>query len=702
MKMYKETMRRLAPVGIPLAIATLLYTVITTGQSCFGVYTISTSMSAIGLTPVLVYYVFSAIVFAFYGFSYLFKRSASDLYHSLPVSRMSLYLSVSLSTATWMGFTIVLNMLVTLFMYLISGCSFVPLYIPLLILFYFVAAMLVFAASAIGCALSGTYITALASTGLVLFLPRFVQFIMAHGVINNVPIIGWADLGVWLSPDTNIATGLIVMQSRNIFITRIVTLPHILYSLLLAAIELVIAAWLFVRRPSEVADKSAKHSTWPVITASLLAFTLLILITLYDRRLISVYGIAIVAIALLLFVVYTLLSLRSYQKALKALPAFAIAAVLAFGVSFGIQTLKDHALNVTPSADEIASVTFRGHDSTGSNNEYATLLIKDIAFTSDDIKQYVAENLSNAVQQIRDPENYYQYNGYDSYQYQTIEPITLKLTNGKTYYRTIEFINVNTLNDLRTENADFAAAIRAFPPSNGVQYVSTYNHQTDEEDMALWNSYEEEMQANGLIPNDYYNTRASVSSDDGFMYTVGDSQSISGFIVSGYVGTQRYYDYLSILLNTPKTVSLMMRTINNHALPDTIDRLSEAVEHIVSPLALENDSLSLSLNFYNVPLETGETHSDSINLYLSGYSKANSPYADTYLDYAERITDILKRAKPTSDVNGMFACLNWYEYDGSNNLPNDEPPVYLSFTDEDSQTLITLLQEWNQSVMYMY
>ncbi len=702
MKMYKETMRRLAPVGIPLAIATLLYTVITTGQNCFGVYTISTSTSAIGLTPVLVYYVFSAIVFAFYGFSYLFKRSASDLYHSLPVSRMSLYLSVSLSTATWMGFTIVLNMLVTLFMYLVSGCPFVPLYIPLLILFYFVAAMLVFAASAIGCALSGTYITALASTGLVLFLPRFVQFIIAHGLINNVPIVGWTDLGAWLSPDTNIATGLIVMQSRNMFITHIVTMPHILYSLLLAAIELVIAAWLFIRRPSEVADKSAKRIVWPIITASLLAFTLLILITLYDRKLISVYGIAIVAIALLLFVLYALLSLRNYRKVLKALPAFAIAAVLAFGVSWGIHNLENNALNVTPSADEIASVTFRGHDSSSGNSEYTSLLLKDIAFTSDDVKQYVAESLSLAVEQIRDPENYYQYGGYDSYQYQVIEPIALKLTNGKTYYRTIEFINVDTLNDLRSENADYAAAIRAFPPESGVQYVSTYNPLSDEEDRALWDSYQAEMQAKGLVPNDYYHTRASTASDDGYLYTLGDEQSLSGFIVAGYVGTQRYYDYLNIQLNTPETVSLMMRTINSHALPDTIDRLSEAVDHIISPLALENDSLSLSLNFYNVPLDSGETHSDNINLYISGYSKVNSPYADTYLDYTKKITAILKRAKTTSDVDGMFACLNWYEYDGSNNIPNDEPSVYLNFTDEDSLALIELLQEWRQSVVYMY
>ena len=206
MKMYKETLRRLLPVGLPLAIVTVLYTVITQGQNCFGAYTINISQYAQDLNPVLVYYVFTAILFAVYGFSFLFKRPVSDLYHSLPVKRMDLYLSMTLATATWMGGTILVNILTSYAMLLISGCPFVPAYIPITILFYFVASMLVYAAAAIGCALSGTLLTALASTGLVLFLPRFVQFIIARGIVAKVPIVGWHDLGIFLSPVTNIAT----------------------------------------------------------------------------------------------------------------------------------------------------------------------------------------------------------------------------------------------------------------------------------------------------------------------------------------------------------------------------------------------------------------------------------------------------------------------------------------------------------------
>ncbi|HPS82650.1 MAG TPA: hypothetical protein PLP25_12415, partial [Candidatus Limiplasma sp.] len=247
MKMYRETFKRLSPIGLALAIATLIYTIITGGQDCFGESTRSYSTSAIGMTPVLLYYAFSAVIFGMYGFSFLFKRSASDAYHSLPVTRTDLYLSTTLATATWMGGTIVLNVLCMLGMQLIGGCPFVPAYVPLSIAYFFVASMIIYAATAIGCALSGTYLTALASTGIVLFLPRFIQFIIARGVVDKTSIIGWLDLGMWLNPMTNVATGMVVMQSRSLFEPFAVQWPYILYSLLPMAAGLVVGWLLFLR-----------------------------------------------------------------------------------------------------------------------------------------------------------------------------------------------------------------------------------------------------------------------------------------------------------------------------------------------------------------------------------------------------------------------------------------------------------------------
>ncbi len=696
MKMYKEMLRKLMPVGMPLALATLIYTVIVSGQNYFGSYTISVSQSAIGLTPVLMYYVFSAVLFALYGFSFLFKRSASDLYHSLPVTRLDLYLSVTLATATWMGGTIVINVLLTLLMLLIGGCPFVPAYIPLLIAFYFVASMLVFAATAIGCAISGTLVTALASAGVVLFLPRFIQFIFARGIVAKVPIIGWLDLTPALDPMTNVATGLVVMHSRQVFMSRIVALPNILFSLLPMALMLALGAWLFIRRPSETADRGAGHKWWAAVMATLLALTAMLLITVDSHRLISVYGASVTAIAFLVFVVYQFAAARSIRQVAFSVPLFLVAALVAFGLSAGIDAAAKAMLNTAPAPEEIASVTFRGHDEKNDTPEYATLMLQDIAYTSDGVKKYVAETLADAVDRINDPLN----NAYNVYsQYQVIEPIEITLTNGQTFKRTIEFKNVDTLNQMRADDGFFQAAIRAFAPADAVQYRMVDYNFTKEENRTIWDSFVTEAQKLGVVYNDYYRARATLN-DKGYMVERGGEQSMGRIYAAGYVGDTRFADNFALRMETPDTFGLLMRTYNAYAKTDTLARLKQGVKHIVSPLAMENDSMSLDMNFYNLTLDDGEPMSWSVSLYISGYTRTQDRNYELYCDYMTKFADILQRGKLTGDPTGMFLRLNWFEYDGSQAPRMSEPACFLTFDEADAQALTALVQSWITQTTY--
>lgn len=691
MKMYRETLRRLLPIGLPLLLATLIYTLITGGQNCFGLDTIVVSTSALGMTPALIYYVFTAVAFALYGFSYLFHRPASDLYHSLPVSRMDLYLSVTLATATWMGATILLNELLMLMMLLIGGCPFVPAFVPMTVLFYFVASMIVYAATAIGCALSGTYLTALASTGVVLLLPRFIQFILARGIVAKVPIIGWLDLGFLLDPSTNIATGMIVMQSRNVFYNTIVSWGNILYSVLPMALGLLVAGWLFVRRPSETAEHGTSHQGWVLATACALALVALLLITIDGKALISIYGAAITVIALLVFIIYQLIASRSLHKVMSSLPWFLLSAVIAFGISLGIDGLTNQALSVKPTSDEIVSVTFRGHDSKAGWPEYTTLQLKDIQFTSSDIRSIVSESLAGAVEKITDPKD----SDYDTYnEYQVIEPITLKLTNGSTVMRTIEFKNIDTLNQYRSENEDFKTAVRAFPDDGNVQYAMMDYNFSKEENRALWQQYVAESKELGLVSETYYRSHAESMDNDGRTLSLNGDQTCSSFNDSGYEGTRLFSGYHSLFLETPQTFQLMMTTYNTHMKSDTLTRMAEGISHIVSPLVLENDSFSLDLVFFNMPYGDKDLVSRNVDIYLNGYSKQNDADADTDLEYLQKFEDVLSRATLTDDPSGLFVRLNWYEYDSSNRQSTNEPVCFLKFSQADEALVTSLVEEY--------
>ena len=499
MKMYKEMLRKLMPIGLPLAMIAFIYTMITSGQNYFGLYTQRTAQAAVSLAPVLVYYSFTAVLFAFYGFSFLFRRPASDLYHSLPVSRTDLYVSTTLAAATWMGGTILTNLLLVLGMLLVSGCPFVPVYFLLAILHFFVASMIIFGAAAIGCSLSGTLLTALASTGIVLFLPRFLQFVMARGVVDKVPIVGWLDLPVLLNPMTNVATGMVVMQTRQVFMSRMIQLPYILYSLLPMALYLLLGGLLFRRRPSEVAERGTGRSVWGVAVAAMLAAAVLAMVTVGANRLLSMYNAALVAVAFLVFVVYQVIASRRLKQILISVPVFLLSCALAFGIGFGIKATVSSMLSKTPAPDEIASITFRGHDEKIERLEYATLLLSQIRYDADSMKKYVSENLNDAVERIQDPN----FGAFDVYsQYQVIEPIQITLTDGTTFKRTIEFKNVMTLNALREENSAFQTAIRAFPAMENIQNINGDSGLTKDEAHALLVSYLEESQRLGLVPND--------------------------------------------------------------------------------------------------------------------------------------------------------------------------------------------------------
>jgi len=703
MKMYREMMRKLAPIGIPLALATLLYTLITNGQACLGAARLQTATSAIGLTPVLVYYAFSAVLFAFYGFSFLFKRSSSDLYHSMPISRLDLYLSVTLATVTWMGGTIVLNVLLTLGLYLVGGCPFVPVYIPMSILFYFIASMLIYAAAAIGCALSGTYFMALASTGIVLFLPRFIQFILARGLILQIPIIGWLDLSAWLDPSTNIATGLVVMQTRNVFIPQIINMHNILYSLIPMFVELVLAAWLFIRRPSETADHGTASKGWSLAVSVLLAFTVLMLLNLNKSPFTSMFDAALIAVALLVFVLCQFITLHSIKTVLKSLPYFLVSVALAVGGYFCINSMVNEALVYTPKPAEIASVSFRGHDTVQGGNEYTSLLLEKIHFTNDSLKKYVAENLSSAVDQIKaDREKNYTYTDSNYSQYTVIEPVSITMQNGRTYRRTIEFSSMDTLNELRGENAEFQTAIHSLPPVSSIQYMRANNLFKKDELNQLWNAYTTEAATVNVVPNDYYLDHKTVISDYGFSVTRGDAQQAENIYVTGYIGNDRYSMQVPIRLETPKTVSLMMQMYNSYAKKGSLTKLQESVKHMLSPLVLESDSLSISMDCFNVKVDSGKPVYLNSNVYLSAYRNKDDQYSLKSNKFAQAASEILARGTPTDDCSGMFVGLSWSDYDSSNRLSTDYSTLYLSFTPEDEAALTTLFSNWQITSMNGY
>ena len=362
MKPYLESLRRTMRTGLVLFILCAVASVALAIQQCTGTREFGLlSMFSIYM-PLLIYTFVGGVVLALDGFSFLARRADSDYYHSLPITRRKLFWAISLAVLTWVAATVLASVLLNTIVFTLTKTPFVPYYPLVAVPFYIVATMLVFAAAAIGCSLSGTILTDLAITSLVLFLPRFIQFAIGRGIVAKVLLMSWLDLPWYLIPTTNIATGQIVCLSRIMLKPVLYGFANIGYSLLLAVAELFVAALLFKRRPSELAEHGAKNNRLQTLYTCLLTLPACLLLTSGAIAFTAQNAALVFCIALGCFIVYQTVVQRNAKKVFLSLPWFLIPALFSVAAFFGVQAAGSSARNFIPAKEEVAYVVFDGRD----------------------------------------------------------------------------------------------------------------------------------------------------------------------------------------------------------------------------------------------------------------------------------------------------------------------------------------------------
>ncbi|HWP21150.1 MAG TPA: hypothetical protein VN417_00310, partial [Candidatus Cryosericum sp.] len=464
MKPYLESVRRLSRTGLVLFVLAVVASIVISMQYCISQDNSRLLSLSQMFLPLMVYTFAGGIVLAFDGFSFLTKRADSDYYHSLPISRKNLFWAVTLAALTWIAATVLASSLITTVVFTVTKTIFVPLYPLVAVPFYIVATMLVFAAAAIACSLSGTILTNLAITMVVLFLPRFIQFSIARGIIAKALLLSWFDLPWFLDPTTNIATGQIVVLSRVILKNEMFHAVNILYSLALTAGELFLGSFFFVRRHSEVAEHGAKNAKIQTLFACLLTLPVVLLFSsgimnATWQNILLVFGVALGCYAIYQTVVF-----RSAKKVLRSLPWYLVPALFAVCVYFGVQISGIAVRNEMPERSEITYVSFPGSDRSSDARGYASLQIAKVKFTDSDLLDYAFVSLMDNIDSV----NRYGYFNYDfdplSTGYILSEPVTFGLKNGTTISRILVFTNGNQLNSMRNANSEYFKAIQTLPP----------------------------------------------------------------------------------------------------------------------------------------------------------------------------------------------------------------------------------------------
>ncbi len=705
--LYRESMRRIGRIGLAFLVITVVLTAILCAGNASNTAWVKMLDGPFKMLPALPFFaLIGGIGFAYVGFAFLNRRCDSDFYHSLPVRRLDLYLSVTLAALTWTVATVVLSTLASMVVYLFMDVPFVPAYYLLSVPFFIVATMLAFAAAAIACSITGTLFSNVILTGIVLLLPRFILFILARGIVAEAWIVGWRDLQGILSPNANIVTGMLVTLTRRMLRIDIVSMGNIVYSLALACAELALGAWLFVRRPSELAERSARTGKLQTLFACLLTLPVMLLIVRSPRKLTLVI---LLAASLIVYLIYQFVTLRSPKRVLRSLPWYLCAVAAAAGLYFGTTGLGKAVLNDTPSADQIKSVRFYGNNYESAAQTYSALLVSQIDFTEDAVRQYTADSLKAAAERVKQPDYQGGRNFEDGGVEGTIESIVITLHSGRKIRRSIEFVNVNTLNDARNQNPQYAAALRAFPPREAISFLTTNypngEAMTAEDAEKLRASYVGECTAENTIADRYYDARivrepSSLRPTVYQIYTANENQELGYFYTFGHLGTRRFGDHYSVSLKTPRTAGLYMMLSNNSVKPDVARNAAVTLE-ILRSKAPANGRIGVYCVFINVPMSDGSKQ--QVNLSHYGYVRDDKYQPDDYgasPELMEQILKIIQRGIPTADPGVLFVqlrCETNIRFDGNTDQKGDaSASAYLAFTQEDEKMLLKMISEWNE------
>ncbi len=455
----------------------------------------------------------AAPIFTFIMFGAFNKRSSSDFYHSLPYTRICMFLSFTAAVFTWLiGLTVVycgvtiatFALMPQVFIVNLAGMG------DILLSMLAIAMMLVFGIIA-AMSLTGTPIANITCTGLILFLPRLLITLVTLVLGDIAPIIS-GHYGIF-GTEYNVIVGLLynvfVYGDDAIFANNI---PADIYSICLGIIYAVLAAILFCKRKSETSGHAAPDKAMQHIIRICVGLVISSIVTcaMISGLEISVC-IVFYIVAIIVYFAYELITQKTFRTIPSTLPGLAILLglnIAIIGVCFGTAAVVH---SYTPEDNEVAAIYLEdyadrhyGYGSEMDFNLYASRKASEIKIEDRDAIAIAAENLRENAKRSAEGK-FYPYSGWDDYgkvEYTEL-PITYVTKSGakKTRNIYIPFEEYTEMMDHIQSNDDYKSVFYDIPEalrrSITIMELTDYNqlNLTDDDALEILESIRNEAKA---------------------------------------------------------------------------------------------------------------------------------------------------------------------------------------------------------------
>ncbi len=393
--------------------------------------------------PIILLFCAIAPLMTLYLFSFLNKRDSSDFYHAIPETRQCLFLSLFASIITWLTFTAVVSAAVITLVYSLFPTLYIVNLSSVFITGFssLVGSYLIAASVAVAMCVTGTVFSNVLVSLLLIFLPRLLIQIAILSVTEALPLVNGLSFAAVLNYEYNVPVGFVFGLLFGDYEKPLTSVTGGIYTFIIAIVYTAVALFLFVKRGSESAGKSAPNrilqGIYRFLVGSVLtavaAFGLFDTVVRSDSLDASTIGMVVFLfiISVLLALVFQVITSHSF----KNLPRYALGMIVSLllfgGVYFGgIYGLYHSTMSFSPKPEQIESVRILSGNGYNRVPDYFTSKTEQMELTDENARKIVSEQLAYSLDLLRISHDRYWSSGL------TTVPVAIKC-NGITHLRNI-------------------------------------------------------------------------------------------------------------------------------------------------------------------------------------------------------------------------------------------------------------------------
>lgn len=417
-------------------------------------------------------FIIVAPLFSLYLFGFLNSKTSSDFYHSLPHTRTCIITSFTAAIVSWIFIILASSSALAIGIHACFPNKYNIAYreIFMILTGIFIASLLVTSATVLACCITGTLLTNIAVTGIILFFPCFMAEMFKYSIMAKC---GFLLSSKYVFPSltgrNNLVTSLLVNlffnDNSNTSIMSSFTQPFAyLYTFCVSAILFGLAIFFFNKRKSETAGSPAPNKYVQAlyrmcITIALCMFPILMIFgeAAGATEIITIYVIIVV-----IYFLFEIITTKTVKRVIKIIPGLIVIGILNVALIVIINLCANNAIGFMPDSDDISyikiipsdeSYVYTTHDRLVY--EYFSLLQQNIKIQDEDIFEYVSKALSNTS---------------TIQEYQTRYLIEIHTKDGKTRYRNIPVRKklTNAIDEYYVKNSNFSDYISTLPEYNSV------------------------------------------------------------------------------------------------------------------------------------------------------------------------------------------------------------------------------------------